>query len=139
MNWKRWFCWAFVLGLGAANAAAGLNWLQKVPAAVRDRKNPYAGQQKAIEAGAGLFANHCSECHGSDALGRGKRPSLRTTEVQQATDGELFWLLKNGYRRGGMPSWSSLPEPTRWQIVAYVKSLGVSATPPPGSRKEEKR
>ena len=73
-----------------------------------------------------LFADHCSKCHGADALGRGKRPSLRSKEVQTATDGEIFWLLKNGNRRRGMPSWSSLPEPSRWQLVAYVKSLGES-------------
>ncbi len=57
-------------------------------------------------------------------LGRKKRPSLRTAEVQQAADGEIFWLLRNGALRQGMPSWSSLPEPSRWQIIAYIKSLG---------------
>lgn len=138
MNRKRWLCWGLVLGLGAVYAA-GSNWLQKVPAAVREKKNPYAGQQKAIAAGARMFAEHCAPCHGQDALGRGERPSLRSPEVQQATDGEIFWLLKNGYRRRGMPSWSSLPEPTRWQIIAYVKSLGVSTKSTSGSRKEEQR
>ncbi len=73
-----------------------------------------------------MFADHCAQCHGPDALGNGKRPSLRTSEVQNASDGELFWILRNGYLRRGMPSWSSLPEQTRWQIIAYVKSLGVS-------------
>jgi hypothetical protein len=31
-----------------------------------------------------------------------------------------------------MPSWSKLPEESRWQVIAYVKSLGLqsaSATP----------
>ena len=74
-----------------------------------------------------MFADHCAPCHGADALGQGKRPSLRTAEVQNAADGEIFWILRNGYVRRGMPSWSSLPEQTRWQIIAYVKSLGVSA------------
>lgn len=73
-----------------------------------------------------MFADHCAQCHGPDALGQGKRPSLRTPEVQGASDGEIFWILRNGYLRRGMPSWSSLPEQTRWQIIAYVKSLGVS-------------
>jgi hypothetical protein len=49
---------------------------------------------------------------------------LRTDEVQNAADGEIFWLLRNGSLRRGMPSWSALPEPSRWQIIAYVKSLG---------------
>jgi len=110
-----------------ALAAAESSWLGQVPEADRLRTNPYAGQADAAAGGSRLFADHCSKCHGADALGRGKKPSLRTKEVQTATDGQIFWLLKNGNRRRGMPSWSSLPEPSRWQLVAYVKSLGESA------------
>ena len=103
------------------------SWMKRVSETDRLKVNPYAGQPQAIAAGARLFADHCAPCHGSDALGRGKRPSLRTAEVQNAADGEIFWILRNGYLRRGMPSWSSLPEQMRWQIIAYVKSLGVSA------------
>lgn len=104
--------------------AADTGWLKHVSEADRARTNPYAGQANAIAGGSRLFAEHCSKCHGEDALGRGKRPSLRTKEVQQASDGELFSLLKNGYLKKGMPSWSALPEGSRWQLIAYVKSLG---------------
>jgi hypothetical protein len=31
-------------------------------------------------------------------------------------------VLTNGSLRGGMPSFASLPEPERWQIVEYLKS-----------------
>jgi mono/diheme cytochrome c family protein len=105
-------------------AAVDTSWKDRVPAADRNRVNPYAQQPDAIAGGAKLFADHCAKCHGSDALGRGKRPSLRGPEVQQAYDGELFWILKNGYLRRGMPTWSALPEESRWQIIAYIKSLG---------------
>jgi mono/diheme cytochrome c family protein len=107
-----------------ACAAAQAPWVGHVSDADRRKTNPYGKQPDAIAAGAKLFADHCAKCHGTDALGRGKRPSLRSPEVQQAADGEIFWLLKNGDLRHGMPSWSSLPEPSRWQIIAYVKSLG---------------
>lgn len=104
--------------------AADTGWMKHVSEADRARNNPYAGQADAIAGGSRLFADHCSKCHGEDAMGRGKRPSLRTKEVQQASDGELFSLLKNGYLKKGMPSWSALPEPSRWQVIAYIKSLG---------------
>lgn len=125
MSWQR-SCCGMVLGVAIACAAAETSWIHKVPEADRETTNPSAKQAEAIAGGSRLFANYCAQCHGSDALGRGKRPSLRSKEVQQATDGEIFWLLKNGSRRRGMPSWNSLPEPSRWQIVAYVKSLGES-------------
>jgi mono/diheme cytochrome c family protein len=102
------------------------SWLQHVPDADRKRTNPYAGQSEAIAAGSKMFTDHCAKCHGADALGSKKRPNLRAPEVQRATDGEIFWLLRNGDLRHGMPSWSSIPEPSRWQIISYVKSLGES-------------
>jgi mono/diheme cytochrome c family protein len=109
-------------------ALADGSWLQKVPADYHTRVNPYAGQTAAIAGGAKLFGDHCAKCHGADALGRGKKPSLRSERVQQqATEGDIFWLLYNGNLRRGMPTWSAMPEPSRWQIIAYVKSLGPAS------------
>ena len=67
---------------------------------------------------------HCAECHGEMAEGGRKAPSLLADPVQQSTPGTLFWILTNGVVRHGMPVWSKLPEPQRWQIVSYLKSLG---------------
>lgn len=107
--------------------AASDSLFERAPDSDRKKINPYASQTDAIAAGSRLFSDHCAKCHGTDALGRGKKPSLRTKEVQQAADGEIFWLLRNGNLRRGMPSWSSLPEPSRWQIITYIKSLGESS------------
>ncbi|MGB2589267.1 MAG: c-type cytochrome [Candidatus Acidiferrum sp.] len=109
-----------------AFAAADGSWLKHVPDADRGMKNPYAGQMDAIAAGGRVFEDHCAKCHGTDAQGRGKKPSLRSARVQDATDGEIFWLLKNGNLAKGMPTWNKLPEDVRWQVIAYVKSLGKS-------------
>jgi glucose/arabinose dehydrogenase len=43
---------------------------------------------------------------------------------QTASDGELFWYITRGDVANGMPSWKSLPEEQRWQVVTYIKSLG---------------
>jgi mono/diheme cytochrome c family protein len=113
--------------LGAWGVTKFGGWLAHVPDSDRKRTNPCSGQNEAIAAGSKMFADHCAKCHGADALGSKKKPSLRTAEVQQATDGEIFWLLKNGDLRHGMPSWSAIPEPSRWQIITYVKSLGTNS------------
>jgi mono/diheme cytochrome c family protein len=104
--------------------------LAKVPAKAAGRRNPLESDPEAMAAGAKLFELHCAECHGANADGGKKGPSLRAEEVQQATPGTLFWLLTNGVVRKGMPVWSRLPEPQRWQLVSYIKSLGPSQTPP---------
>jgi len=136
MIWRRRLFFTIVCALGMAYAAAGSAWYRNVPEADRTNPNPYAGNSEAIAAGRKLFGVHCAQCHGADALGKKGRPSLRSKEVQQATDGEIFWLLKNGDRRHGMPSWSSLPVPSRWQIIAYIKSLGESGATGPADRPE---
>jgi mono/diheme cytochrome c family protein len=113
---------------GIVFAAAGDGeWLQKVPAKDRARPNPYASDTDAPAAGAKIFAEHCASCHGEDAQGKtqGKkvRPNLHADRIKQATPGELFWLLTNGSLKNGMPPWSRLPEPQRWQLITYLKSL----------------
>ena len=113
---------AAILCIAAADGA----WLKDVPDADRQKANPYAGQNDAIAAGNRIFLDKCAKCHGDDGTGRKKKPSLRTDRVQKATDGEIFWLLKNGSLKHGMPSWSAMPEPMRWQVVTFVKSLGTS-------------
>jgi mono/diheme cytochrome c family protein len=117
----------------SAFAVANGAWLTKVPARDHDRQNPYRGQQDAINAGHLIFIDHCAQCHGQDALGTKKRPPLRSERVQQqATEGDLHWLLFNGNMKKGMPSWAKLPDQQIWQLVTYVKSLGVAGPPQNG-------
>jgi len=97
--------------------------LGKAPAKAMGRRNPLENDPDALAAGRKLFELHCLECHGEAADGGKKGPSLRAKAVQQATPGTLFWLLTNGVVRRGMPVWSKLPEPQRWQLVSYIKSL----------------
>ena len=104
--------------------------LSKVPPKAAVRQNPFESDPESVAAGAKLFEHHCAECHGANADGGKKGPSLRAEEVQQATPGTLFWLLTNGVVRKGMPVWSRLPEPQRWQLVSYVKSLGGATKAP---------
>jgi mono/diheme cytochrome c family protein len=104
--------------------------LAKVPAPARAKRNPLENDPDAVAAGGKLFELHCAECHGLKAEGGKKGANLRAEEVQQATPGALFWILTNGVVRHGMPVWSKLPEPERWQIVTFLKTLRASSVPP---------
>lgn len=134
---RRGLSWIAGLALvvGSPGMMAARNgWMHKVPDAERGRANPYAGRPEAIAAGRVLYEDHCAKCHGADALGRHRRPSLRGEDVREATDGELFWLLKNGSVWRGMPSWISLPEQERWQVIAYLRSLPPAPSDPRTAR-----
>jgi mono/diheme cytochrome c family protein len=109
--------------------------LAKAPEKARAKRNPMAADPDAIAAGANLFDQHCAECHGDAGEGSRKGPSLLKDPVQTAPPGALFWLLTNGVVRRGMPVWSKLPEPQRWQLVSYLKSLASPATAPADAAK----
>ena len=103
--------------------------IAKAPAKWRVLKNPYDSSPDAIAAGEKLFRQHCAECHGDDALGRGRAANLHLAGVQNATSGELAWFLRSGNPAHGMPSWAGIPAQRRWQIIAYIKSFGVKPDP----------
>jgi glucose/arabinose dehydrogenase len=98
------------------------------PASSNQLKNPYAGQQPAVTAGSRLYAMNCGSCHGIKGRGTGNIPPLAHGPTQSASDGEVFWFITTGSVNNGMPSWASLPEQKRWQIVTYLKSLKNSTT-----------
>ena len=99
--------------------------LAKAPEKAVARTNPLSSDPEAAAAGEKLFGRHCAECHGATANGSRRAPSLRVDPVQHASPGALFWVLTNGSVRRGMPVWSKLPEPQRWQLVSYIKSLSL--------------
>ena len=113
---------AFYAALAFA-AAAHSHW-DHIPAKDHARLNPLAGQPEAIPAGARIYGDHCAECHKTDARGDGrKRPSLRTEQLRNASDGDIEWFLRQGDLAHGMPSWSSLPTQQRWQVITYLRSI----------------
>ncbi|MGH9500460.1 MAG: c-type cytochrome [Terriglobales bacterium] len=123
---RRLHMWLPMAVLSAATlfATADGAWLTKVPTRDHQKTNPYAGNSDAIAAGRNIFEEHCSKCHGQNAEGVKKRPSLRSKRVQQqATAGDLHWLLVNGSMKKGMPPWAKLPDPQLWQLIAFLKSL----------------
>ncbi|MGC1423822.1 MAG: cytochrome c [Terracidiphilus sp.] len=122
---RRFFAFLFI-GLAASLllcAASSSRW-DRVPAKEHARANPLAAHPETATAGALVYREHCAQCHRSDAMGDGrKKPPLRSDHVRSATDGDLEWFLRQGDLAHGMPSWSSLPEAQRWQLVAYLRSI----------------
>jgi mono/diheme cytochrome c family protein len=115
-----------VVLLAAFSFGAEFNgaWLRKVPPPEQQKTNPYEKQGDAVASGRQVFVQHCSHCHGENAEGNKKHPSLVSARIQQqATPGELHYLLVNGSMAKGMPPWSKLGDPQIWQLVSYLKSL----------------
>lgn len=123
MNGLRVLILGALIPLLVAAAWARVGTLvQQAPPKVKALNNPFEGQQ-AQRAGAKLFARECAACHGPEGIGMRNAPPLNQADVHGASPGELFWVLRNGSLKRGMPSFAHLPEPQRWQIVTYLKNL----------------
>ena len=90
-------------------------WLVRVsvPASAKRQKNPLTVDPTGVNVSAGLdlYKQKCETCHGYDGSGKteaggGLYPpplDLRSPEVKNATDGELFYFIRNGIRNTAMP------------------------------------
>lgn len=104
-------------------------------AAVHSHSKAPLGAVAEISAGQGLFSMACASCHGSDGrsptnIGKAMYPrcsDLGSPEVQQLSNPELFWVIKNGIRFSGMPGFgNTLSNDEIWGATYYVRSLGTT-------------
>jgi glucose/arabinose dehydrogenase len=95
------------------------------PDSAKAVKNPYERQQAAADAGKTVYARNCLACHGKAGQGTGNVPSLVDGKLKGVTEGEVFWFVTKGSKENGMPSWETLPEQKRWQVVTYVEALAA--------------
>ncbi len=127
--------------LGTAAWAADAQVLRpRVPSdqmdAARSVTNPLQSTPELIEQGKALFEGKafCKACHGADGKGlpkdlelKGPLPRNFTDKRWQATrtDGELFWILKNGSPGTDMAPFVPLvlTEEEAWQVLLYVRSF----------------
>jgi mono/diheme cytochrome c family protein len=97
--------------------------------------------QASIEEGDKLYGTECAMCHGPDGhtatdAGRWMYPrasDLISSAVQQYSDRELFWIVKNGIRLSGMPGFGKVESDEHvWNLAHYLRTLGGSAHPESG-------
>lgn len=83
-----------------------------------------AGDKKAMKMGQRLFANNCSQCHGSDAMGSYGFPNLTDAEWLYGGSPEQIRTSIVDGRNGAMPPWlSALGEDGVVNVSHYVLSL----------------
>jgi mono/diheme cytochrome c family protein len=119
-----------VLEALAAREARAMAW----PANARERANPIADSPEVLAEARAHWADHCAACHSNNGSGdaeMGKHmyppaPDMRQADTQNLTDGELFYIIQNGIRLSGMPSWgsgASHDEQDSWKLVRFIRRL----------------
>ena len=110
---------------------------------------PIPADAANLTAGAQIYREHCSVCHGlpgrqETAIAKGMFPEppqlLRGQGVTDDPPGETYWKASNGIRLSGMPGFQkSLSDTQLWQVslmLANANKLPPAATavvsqPPP--------
>lgn len=89
--------------------------------------NPYTSDAD-LAAGRTALAANCAGCHGPDAAGAAA-PSLVGRQLSAGgSDWAIFRTITHGIPANGMPA-LDLPARTRWQIIAYLRSIKTDPAP----------
>jgi mono/diheme cytochrome c family protein len=103
-----------------------------IPLEAGKMANPLPESDEVVSQGQEVFLGSCAQCHGPNGLGdtnvgRNMYPpamDLTSAHVQHWSDGELYWIIRNGVRLTGMPSWqSSVSENDTWKLAHFIHKL----------------
>ena len=112
-----------------------------IPSDVKKQKNPLNVTQDDLVEAKKHYQEHCAVCHAENGSGQTETsagmspevPDLRADHIQKLTDGELFYIVKNGVRFTGMPAWD-LPDDHNWRLVALIRQLPKQSAPAAAAR-----
>src|SRR3954453_10852345 len=94
-------------------------------------------ERRTLNQGREAYTGACASCHGATGDGKGlfgqalypDATNLMERDTQEKTDGQLFWIVKNGLSFGGMPAFGDMyPDDTIWSMVGYVRALSQNPT-----------
>lgn len=114
------------------NDLSAHSWM--APTAAAEKKNPVASDNLSILRGQKFYTEHCSFCHGRNAMGLPPEetgfsaitPDL-TTRIKNHSSGDIFWKIETG--RGDMPSFKDiLKEEQIWDVINYIDKIDQGHT-----------
>src|ERR1700675_666166 len=107
-----------------------------IPKIDREEENPWAdvATPAVMKDAREHFADHCSQCHANDGSGNTemgrylypRAPDMRLPATQKLTDGELYYIIRNGVPLTGMPAWGEPhmdQDDESWQLVLFIRHL----------------
>jgi len=121
-----------LMASGIVPAGEGEAILRATPA--EELRSPFQPTPDVLKAGESSYFTFCAQCHGkyhdgNGTVGQSFAPlpgDLRSAKVQALPEGVLFKEISYGIPKGRQPPLATtIAVADRWQIISYVKSLGI--------------
>ncbi|QPJ62336.1 MAG: cytochrome c [Candidatus Nitronauta litoralis] len=109
----------------------------QAPSDILGLKNPLEPTEKNLKKGKILYLRKarplaCKHCHGLEGDGKGYKavnmipPPRNFTcakTMKEITDGQMFWIIKNGSKNTEMQAYDKLKDTQVWQLVLYLRKF----------------
>jgi hypothetical protein len=130
-----------LVGLPALSFAEDCPQIRKTPTAPKEflkMQNPLLLNDKNLKSAEKIFQEKakplaCKLCHGVTGNGESdpdfeSTPSARNftcaATMDKLSDGQLFWVIRNGAKNTAMFAFSDLSDNQIWQLVHYIRAFG---------------
>ncbi|GJL61608.1 MAG: hypothetical protein NPIRA04_02620 [Nitrospirales bacterium] len=110
---------------------------KRAPETFLTMTTPIPASAETIKAGETLYQETakplaCKQCHGEKGDGQGPmgaalNPHPRNftcgKTMKDISDGQMFWIIKNGSPGTGMMAFPGMPDKQIWQLIHYLRHL----------------
>ncbi len=107
----------------------------QAPDKIAKLKNPFESNADNFIKGESLYQwtaepNPCKTCHGPTGNGLGTmaqglaampRNFTCSETMKDVSDGQMFWIIKNGSPATGMPAYKFLTDDEIWKLTLYIR------------------
>lgn len=125
------------MGRGGSGICPQTRATAQAPDKVAQQKNPFKSNAENFIKGESLYQwtaepNPCKTCHGPVGNGmgmmaQGLSPMPRnftcSQTMNEVSDGQMFWIIKNGSPGTGMPAYKFLSDDEIWKLILYIRTL----------------
>ena len=123
------------MGRGGQGICPQTRATAQAPDNIAQKKNPFESNSENFIKGESLFQwtaepNPCKTCHGPTGNGlgmmaQGLSPMPRnftcSQTMKEISDGQMFWIIKNGSPGTGMPAYKFLSDNEIWKLILYIR------------------
>jgi mono/diheme cytochrome c family protein len=118
--------------LGIVRWALGTLQARSVAFHARGIRAPELEDPELIRRGVVLYGELCVVCHGAPGvepdpvIGRGMNPNPPRLALvaPDYSDGEIYWIIRNGFKMAGMPGFETgHTERDLWSLTAFVRRI----------------